>query len=198
MRRHALQAIGVCLIVLSAAPAAAQELGAPQLPRIEASAGYAYMRDTTREENFPAGWFSSAAANLNSWFAVTGEFTGAHKTMTDLASDPVKASLYTFMGGPRFYFKRGRMVPFAQFMAGAAHLRWNATEPIGALDSRDTDTKFAFQPGAGVTVLLTQHVSVRGAVDYRRIVFTDDDEFDEDNSQIRVSAGMVFGWGARR
>jgi opacity protein-like surface antigen len=76
-------------------------------------------------------------------------------------------------------------------------LRWNATEPAGIPDPSGTDTKFAFQPGGGVTVLLTENVSVRGAVDYRRIVFTDADEFDEDNSQVRAIAGIVFGWGAR-
>jgi hypothetical protein len=45
--------------------------------------------------------------------------------------------------------------------------------------------------------LLTFVGSARGAVDYRRIVFTDADEVDEDNSQVRVITGAVFGWGAR-
>ena len=197
-QRQALHAIGVCLVVFSAAPGvSAQERGAPPLPLVETSAGYAYMRDTTTEENFPAGWYSSAAARLNNWFGLSGEFTGAHKTMTDVAPVTVKANLFTFMGGPRFFVKRGRIVPFVQFLAGAAHLRWEATAPTGSLGATDTDTKFAFQPGGGVTILFTEHVSIRGAVDYRRIVFTDADEFDADNSQIRVIAGMVFGWGGR-
>jgi opacity protein-like surface antigen len=95
------------------------------------------------------------------------------------------------MAGPRFFIKRGRIVPFAEILAGAAHLRWKPTEP----DATVTDTKFALQPGGGVTVLVTQNVSVRGAVDYRRIVFTDADEFDEDNSQVRAIVGVAFGWG---
>jgi opacity protein-like surface antigen len=161
------------------------------------SAGYAYLRDTTAEENFPAGWYISAAANLNHWFGVAGEFTGSYKTLTDFEPVTAKARFYTFMGGPRFFFKRGRLVPFAQILAGGAHLRWTATGPVGALDPSDTDTKFAFQPGGGVTVLLTPNVSVRGAADYRRIVFTDADQFDEDNSQVRIMAGIVFGWGSR-
>ena len=198
MLRRALCVIGVCIFVFSSAPSvSAQEVGAPLLPLGEASAGYAFMRDTTTEENFPAGWYFSAAANLNQWFGLAGEITGAHKKLTDLEPVTAKANFYTFMGGPRFFVKRGRIVPFAQVLAGAAHLRWKATGPIGALDPTDTDTKFAFQPGGGVTVLLTPNVSVRGAVDYRRIVFTDADEFDEDNSQVRAIAGVVFGWGAR-
>jgi opacity protein-like surface antigen len=183
--------------LITAPRAAAQESGGPPLPVVETSAGYAFMRDTTTEENFPAGWYFSAATNLNHWFALSGEISGAHKQLTDIAPVDVNANLYTFMGGPRFFIKRGRIVPFAQFLAGAVHLRWEATDPAGIPDPSDTDTKFAFQPGGGVTVLLTENVSVRGAADYRRIVFTDADEFAEDNSEFRAIAGIVFGWGAR-
>ena len=198
MLRRTLCVIGVCIFVFSSAPSAsAQEVGAPPIPLVEVSAGYAYMRDTTTEENFPAGWYFSAAANLNHWFGLAGEVTGAHKKLTHFEPATVKADFYTFMGGPRFFVKRGRIVPFGQVLAGGAHLRWKASGSIGTLDPTDTDTKFAFQPGGGVTVLLTPNVSVRGAVDYRRIVFTDADEFDEDNSQVRAIAGVVFGWGAR-
>lgn len=198
MRSRNLAIVAVCMVVFAAAPSAwAQEGASPPLPLAEVSGGYAYMRDTTSEENFPTGWYSSAAANLNRWFGLAGEITGAHETLTDLAPIPVKASLYTFMGGPRFFFKRGRVVPYAQIIVGAAHLRAEAAEGVGTLDAADTDTKFAFQPGGGVTVLLTHNVGVRGAVDYRRIVFTDADEFGEDNSQVRAIAGVVFGWGIR-
>ena len=195
MLRRSLCVIGVCIFVCSAAPSAsAQETGAPTLPAIETSAGYAFMRDTTTEENFPAGWYYSAAANLSHWFGLAGELGGAHKTLTDIAPIDVKANLYTVMGGPRFFIKHGRIVPFAEVLAGAAHLRW---KPAGASTPTETDTKFAFQTGGGVAFLLTDNVSMRGAVDYRRIVFTNADEFDEDNSQVRAIAGVVFGWGTR-
>jgi opacity protein-like surface antigen len=192
MFRRSLCVFGVCLFVFSATPpASAQESGVLPLPLVEASAGYAFMRDTTMEENFPTGWYFSAATNLTQWFGLTGEISGAHKELTDIAPISVKANLYTFMAGPRFFIKRGRIVPFAEILAGAAHLRWKPTEP----DATVTDTKFALQPGGGVTVLVTQNVSVRGAVDYRHIVFTDADEFDEDNSQVRAIVGVAFGWG---
>jgi opacity protein-like surface antigen len=198
MLRKASYAIGACVLMFLTAPtASAQEGDELPLPVAEASAGYAFMRDTTIEENFPAGWYFSTAANLTRWFGVAGEVNGSHKTLDGFVLAPVsvKASLYTFMGGPRFFIKRGRIVPFAQVLAGAAHLRFNATDT--SLDADGSDTKFALQPGGGVTVLLTPNASVRGAVDYRRIVFTEDDEFDEDESQVRFIAGVVFGWGAR-
>ena len=69
------------MFVLGVAPnASAQERGPLPLPVGEASAGYAFMRDTTMEENFPAGWYFSAAANVNNWFGLAGEVTGGHKT----------------------------------------------------------------------------------------------------------------------
>ena len=101
MLRRALCVIGVCIFVFSSSPSAsAQEVGAPPLPLVEVSAGYAYMRDTTTEENFPAGWYFSAAANLNHWFGLAGEITGAHKKLTALEPVTAKANFYTFMGGP--------------------------------------------------------------------------------------------------
>ena len=198
MLRTARYGIGVWVLVCGTAlNVSAQESGALLLPIGEASAGYAFMRDTTVEENFPAGWYFSAAANLNSWFGVAGEVSGAHRKLADLAAITVRANLYTFMGGPRFFIKRGRMVPFAEILAGAAHLRLNTTAPT-VLDADATDTKFALQPGGGVTILLTPNVAARAAVDYRRIVFTNDGDFDEeDDSQVRFIAGVVFGWGAR-
>jgi opacity protein-like surface antigen len=195
MLRQPLCCFGLCLFVLSTAPPAwAQESHALPLPLVETSAGYAFMRDTTIEEDFPVGWYFSAATNLNHWFGLTGEVSGAHEKLTGIAPVSVKANLFTFMAGPRFFVRRGRIVPFAEVLAGAAHLRWKPTEPAGTPDAAVTDTKFALQPGGGVTVLLTRNVSVRGAVDYRRIVFTGSDEFEEDNSQVRVIVGMVFGW----
>ena len=49
--------------------------------------------------------------------------------MTDIAPVSMKTNLYTSMGGPRFFFKRGRIVPFAQVLAGAAQLRWRQSLP---------------------------------------------------------------------
>lgn len=192
-----LLAAALCAVILApAAPASAQELGALPVPAVEVSAGYAFMRDTTMEENFPAGWYFAAGTNLNRWFGLTGEVTGAHKTFNEEPFFRLKANLYTFMGGPRFFVKRGRFMPFAQVLAGAAHLRSKVTLPgQGISDMRENDTEFALQPGGGLGILLTRNVGLRTAVDYRRIMFFEDGE--EDNSEVRVLAGVVFAWGAR-
>jgi opacity protein-like surface antigen len=198
MISKALGVLVVCVLVLTpGASVFAQEVAELPLSLVEVSAGYAYMRDTTVEENFPAGWYFSAGTSLNRWFGVAGEITGAHKTFEEELGFKIKTNLYTFMGGPRVFVKRGRIVPFAQVLAGAAHVRVKPpTTVVGFTDLADTQTEFAIQPGGGLTVLLTQNVAVRGAVDYRRILNILNRIF-EDNSEVRAAVGVVFGWGAR-
>jgi opacity protein-like surface antigen len=203
MSRRLLALIGPCVLLLGpVSSASAQDVGAIPVPLVEVSAGYAYMRDTSIEENFPKGWYFSGAANLTNWFGVAGEVTGAHKTFADLQDIPdvvdfsVKTNIYTFMAGPRFFAKQGRFVPFAQVLAGAAHLRVKTSVPVMGISERESETKFAFQTGGGFTILLSENVGIRTAVDYRRIVIGED-EGGEDDSEVRGIAGIVFGWGTR-
>ena len=200
MCRRLLGLIGLCVLVLGPIPSAsAQDVGTIPVPLVEVSAGYAYMRDTSIEENFPQGWYFSAGANLTNWFGVAGEITGAHKTFDELEDTldfSIKTNIYTFMAGPRFFAKQGRFVPFAQVLAGAAHLRMKTSVPVMGISEGASETKFAFQTGGGFTILLTENVGIRTAVDYRRIVIGEDDG-GEDDSEVRGIAGIVFGWGAR-
>jgi opacity protein-like surface antigen len=200
MSRRLLGLIGLWVLVCGPVPgASAQDVGAIPVPLVEVSAGYAYMRDTSIEENFPKGWYFSGGANLTNWFGVAGEITGAYKTFDDVEEIPdfsVKTNIYTFMAGPRFFAKQGRFVPFAQVLAGAAHLRVKTSVPAMGLSERESETKFAFQTGGGFTILLSENVGIRTAVDYRRIMLGEDDG-GEDDSEVRGIAGIVFGWGAR-
>lgn len=197
MFRTAIGVIGLCALVLTPVTnASAQEIGTPSLPLVEVSAGYAFMRDTTIEENFPAGWYFSAATNVNNRFGIVGEVTGAHKKLIEEFDVRVRGDLYTFMGGPRLFLKRGRLVPFAQVLVGAVHLRTKAdiSFPEFSGSQRDSETEFAIQPGAGVTFLVTNNLGIRGAVDYRRIMINDEED---GTNEVRCMAGFVFGWGAR-
>ena len=117
-------------------------------------------------------------------------------TFEDLALSN-KARVYTFMGGPRFFKKTGRVVPFAQMLAGVAHMRLESTfadvPEIGTFSEEATD--FAIQPGGGVTIFLSERVGVRLAADYRCIM-----DFEDDNTyanEFRFVSGFTFNWGAR-
>jgi outer membrane protein with beta-barrel domain len=189
-------AFGVCALLLAPPPGAlAQETGTPPVPVVEINGGYMFLRDTSVEENVPRAWHFSGAVNANQWFGVVGEITGAHKTFDAAPFGTNKVGLYTFMGGPRFFYKEGRFVPFAQVLAGAAHIRNKFVGDGSIGEFTNSDTRFAIQPGGGLTVFLAEHVGVRGAIDYRRVIFFEDGA--EDISEFRVAAGFVFGWGAR-
>jgi opacity protein-like surface antigen len=197
MSPRTVSVLSACVLLLSPAAVLAQEVGAPPVPLVEVAAGYSFMYDTDMEEEFPKGWFFSGAANVTNWFGVAGEVSGAHKTLTGPPGYKAKLGVYTMMAGPRFFVQTGRIVPFAQFLVGAAHARTRVTVPFD-IDARgefkENDTEFAIQPGGGVTVLLTRHVAVRGALDFRQIYI---DGLDDRTSEVRGGVGFVFGWGSR-
>jgi len=203
--------IGVGALVLAAAfatPASAQERGFIPIPLAEVSAGYTFMRDfedigSDRDgTNFPAGWFTSGGVNVTRWMGLVGEATGSYKNhFFDVSQGDERidsdARVYTFMGGPRFFYKRGRFAPFAQVLAGAAHLRLNVKWSSGLTNGSETEstTDFSIQPGGGLNVYLTDSVGVRLAADYRTIM-----DFEEDTTyqnQFRLASGLIFQWGRR-
>lgn len=135
---------------------------------------------------------------------LVGEGTGSYKSDSDVTIADLKFTtnrrVYTFMVGPRFSHKAGRFIRYAQVLAGGAYLRRSRLwpehyGPIGRVT--DGDTLFAFQPGGDLTVLLTEHLGVRVAGDYRSIIdFVGGDE-NEYNNELRFLAGFSLDWGAR-
>ena len=199
MSKHIIVAIATSALLVTASPAAfAQEGAATAQPLYEISGGYSFMRDVTIEENFPAGWYFSAAVNPLDWFGLVGEVTGAYKTTDENFLAELKMQGHTFMGGPRFFRRFGRITPYGQVLVGAARGRVEATPSpelaplVGSASVTESSTEFAFQPGGGISVYLNDHVGVRLSMDYRRIVFDNDEE---DNSEFRVLSGIVIGFG---
>jgi opacity protein-like surface antigen len=197
-----IRAIGVLAVgtlLLAPPPAFAQDVGALPIPIAEVSGGYVFMRDTDIDENFPGGWYFSGAVNATRWFGIVGEVSGSYKKLDETFENLTFANrlqLYTFMGGPRFFGQMGRVVPFAQVLAGVAHGRVKVTLPPelrGPALMKSSATDFAIQPGGGVTVYLSDRVGLRLAADYRSIF---DDEWQSTN-EFRALAGFTFGWGAR-
>lgn len=179
------------------------------VPLAEVSAGYTFMRDFSadlpenKDVNFPAGWAFSGAFNPTQWLGLVGEATGSYKNNLNLTFEDLslsnKARVYTFMGGPRFFKKVGRVAPFAQVLAGVAHMRLESTLPdvpeIQTLSANTTD--FAFQPGGGVTIFLNERVGVRLAGDYRCIIDFAGSEPSNYSNEFRFVSGFTFNWGAR-
>lgn len=197
------------LCVTLPTPASAQERGFIPLPVAEVSAGYTFLRDYENVEpgtsgtNLPAGWFTSGAYNVNHWMGLVGEATGSYRNnMLEQAFDGRNVSAdvraYTVMGGPRFFYKRGRLVPFAQVLAGTAHHRVTGKTSFEGVTIRATETMtdFAIQPGGGITVHLAESLGVRVAADYRAVFASVDGDTNRQN-QFRFLTGLMFGWGRR-
>jgi opacity protein-like surface antigen len=210
LSRATVVAAVVMLSLVTAPAASAQEPGTIPVPLGEISAGYVFMHDFTnlgpvKGVDFPAGWYFSGAINPTTWFGVVGEVTGSYKSNLNIEYFGIRsvsdAQVYTLMGGPRFFKKVGRVVPFAQVLTGVAHMRASGRFsgfdiPGGDFDFKERATEFALQPGGGVTVYLTNHVGLRLAGDYRSVIDFHEEENDYTN-EFRVAAGFTMHWGGR-
>jgi hypothetical protein len=173
------------LLVLSAfTPALAQDA-----PTVDLAGGYSFLNDQDLEDNLH-GWVASAAGNVNRWFAVVGEIGGNYKTIDVLGTD-VKFSVYSFMGGPRFMGRPGKVAPFGQLLMGAVR------GSVSVLGESESVSDFALQPGGGVDFWLTQSFGIRIGGDYRRI-FAEDEGSDEFRFYTGVVLGAGTGGGTRR
>lgn len=204
-------AAGACLL-LAAPPVIAQEQGVIPVPLVEFSAGYSFVRDFEDVAgddgfNMPLGWFASGGVNVNRWLGLIGEASGSYRDSIygqDFGSGfsfDNDVRQYTLLGGPRFFYKRGRFAPYAQMLAGAAHSRlrthWNAG-PFGGGTDTNTDTSLMLQPGGGIMVFLTDSLGIRLAGDYRSILdWGNGDGVNETDRQFRLASGLTFNWGSR-
>jgi opacity protein-like surface antigen len=218
-------ALALVVGVLVALPSAAfaQDVDTMPVPRIEASAGYAFMRDMSKREltgfdhiNFPAGWYATGAFNPTDWFGLVGEVAGNYRNdlnfdlgevleepeLTGLSVGTGDVHLYTVLGGVRIFRKYGRVVPFGQVLAGVVHVRTTETPSalgaeFGIVAEKVTDNNFGIQPGGGVTVYLTENLGVRLAADYRSMIDFNSEEKNDYYNAIRVVGGFNLQWGPR-
>jgi opacity protein-like surface antigen len=179
----------LCLFLLGAVPLEAQT------PRAEISAGYAFMHDKDRSEDFPAGWAVSAIGNVNEWISVATEVGGNYRMCRECQRGPFTSSkfrgtdlnlrVYTVMAGPRFASHAiSAVTAFAQVLVGGSHIS-GGVQFDGALN-----TGFTYQPGGGVDVRVTPNVGIRLEGDYR-VIRTKG----HDNKESRFLVGVVFRSG---
>jgi opacity protein-like surface antigen len=216
-------ALEVSVLLALPSAAMAQDVNTMPVPKVEASAGYAFMRDMSKREltgfdrvNFPAGWYATGAFNPTDWYGLVGEVAGNYRndlnfdlgnvledpTLTGLSVGTGDVHLYTALGGVRIFRKFGRVVPFGQVLTGVVHVRTTQTPSalgaaVGLAADKSTDNNFGIQPGGGVTVYLTENLGVRLAADYRSTIdFNSADKNDYYNA-VRVVGGFNLQWGPR-
>ena len=149
-------AIAGFLIFAAAKPAYAQA-GA-----FDAAFGYSFLHENELKENFPAGWFASVSGGLNRWFSVAGEVVGNAKTFETPEAN-AKVTATAFGVGPRFVAHSGNARPFAQVLFGGVRGK------VGVVGLNESETDFAWIPGAGLDVDFAHGIGVRFAVNGRFI-----------------------------
>ena len=185
MSRYLLGLMILAGFLLPAASASAQEGAAFPVPAGAVSAGYVARWDDGQgqAERYGQGWQSQVVFNVNRWFGIAGEISGTYD-QKDPSFLGRRVGRYAYLGGPRFFTQRGRLMPFAQLLAG------------GQFDDVRNwfNTGVALQPGAGIIVRATEQVGVQVSGDYQRAIYVDDSG---PEGRVRVGAGIVFTWGAR-
>ena len=95
-------AVGV-LLVLPPALAFAQDINTMPVPKVEMSAGYAFMRDMSKREltgfdhlNFPAGWYTTGAFNPTEWLGLVGEVSDRPGERLGGSSEPPPSTSVPF------------------------------------------------------------------------------------------------------
>ena len=138
-------------------------------PRGELFGGYQF---THFDPNVNAnGWNASITGNLNNWFGVTADFSGAYKN---------GGKLHTAMAGPVFsYRKSERVTPFAHVLVGGAVASGGGISENG----------FAMAVGGGLDVNLNKRVAWR-LIQGDWLLFRAGGETDKKNA--RISTGIVF------
>lgn len=163
-------------------------------PRFDVSVGYERI-----QANAPPGICNCFGANggyldFNVWlkplFGVVGQFTGAQQS--NISSLGQNLTLTTFMGGPRFMFPIHRVVPYGEFLLGAAHGS-NSYFPIG--NTYETSaSSFAYAPGGGVNFDISRRISVR-LVEAHYLHTSLPNGTTNHQNQLQIGAGIVFRFG---
>jgi hypothetical protein len=169
--------IGLALLVSMVSLAAfAQEGG--NTPKAEIFGGYQYTRfDGGVNAN---GWNTSLTGNLNNWFGIAADFSGAYKTQNG-----VSFNNYTYTFGPVISYRHNdKFTPFAHFLAGGNH----ASASISGVGS-GSDNGFAMMFGGGLDLKASQHLALR-AVQFDWLSLHSNGA--SDNNNMRISTGILF------
>ena len=167
--------IALLLGVFSLA-ASAQEMGTAT-PKAEIFGGYQYTRfDGGVNAN---GWDTSVTSNLNHWFGIGGDFSGAYKSESG-----VSFNTYTYTFGPVVSYRNNeKLTPFAHFLLGGFH----ASASASGFSASDSGLAMMF--GGGIDVKATQHVALR-AIQFDWLSLHSNGA--TDNNNMRIATGLLF------
>jgi peptidoglycan-associated lipoprotein len=159
------------ITLLFAATACAQHS-----PKVEIFAGYSYL-DANYKVNTTLGSGSggesfnggsaSGSYNYKPWFGAVADF-GGYNLHENYGSE----TLYTYMFGPKFALRQGRVTTYVQALVGVGHI--STTNNInGTLEPYYSKNGLAAAAGGGMDLRLTHRLAVRVVqVEYMRVQFS--------------------------
>jgi hypothetical protein len=156
---------------------------AQDTPKADVAAGFSSVYVVKGFTFFMNGGSASVALNVNNSLGVVGDFGTYH------ANPGVSLTTETYTVGPRFSYRRlGRLVPFAQVLAGGLHASALTT---GFTNASNT---FAFAAGAGADLGLDsgERFALRPQVEYFGFRAKG-----STTSNVRISFGIVFRIGKK-
>lgn len=163
----------VLLLALFSVAALAQE----SAPKAELFGGYQYTRfDGGVNAN---GWNTSVAGNVNNWFGVAADFSGAYGSPSG-----VSIHNYTYTFGPVVSMRQNeKFTPFVHFLAGGYH----ASAAFSGVSA--SDSGFAMMFGGGVDVNASPRLAFR-AVQFDWLSMRGNGS--TNNNNMRISTGLLF------
>jgi hypothetical protein len=129
---------------------------------LELSAAYVYVRESSIDVTFPAGWAVGVAKGVNGWLSIAAAYDDSWNTTSTVAGD-LRLGVRTLMAGPRASARLGRATQFGQLLFGAGR------QSGSAFGITESSTYFSALVGAGIDYPLSRHVSLRAELDYRLV-----------------------------
>jgi len=175
---------------LSGAFAIAQE---STTPVVEVGANYSFVRFNSSQgqrEFTQNGGSGYVEYNLNRVVGLVADLGGYNNGTNNFKT-------FSYLFGPRFNMRRGRFVPYAQFLFGGTYA-WAGSTAAGPIVGT-TQNGFATAAGGGLDIALTHHIAFKPIqVEYLMSqlpqLATNTNSI---QNNLRYSAGVVLRLGAK-
>jgi outer membrane immunogenic protein len=148
---------------------------------------FVHLNNGGGSTNSCQGFAGEAAANVNNWFGIAGDFGGCK--VTGLAAG-TSGSQINYLFGPRLTYRGyGRFSPYFQTLMGGVHDSASATG-----FPTTTANSFGWTLGGGADYSLNSHWSLRAIqFEYFMTHFGG-----QRQNNFRIESGLVYRWGSSK
>jgi opacity protein-like surface antigen len=185
------------LLAVSGIPTFAQDK-----PLFEVSGGYTFQSWQVPTYLLPPpdyyhynGFNAGGAFHFTQLVSLALDVTGTYNTFQGEST-----SIYSYLAGPRIYpLGHRRLTPYVHGLFGAASYNVPSSEAAAV----PSETKFAWEVGAGLEYSLLRHIAIRlGQFDYEQTRFLHSEDVQSGLSKsnqdnYKYSAGIVFRFGEK-